>query len=68
MKLLSNSQTIYARLIRRATKDPYTHASVSLREYLTLYGFARRHPHLPLHGLMRTAEPEGARAYAFAAY
>lgn len=38
-------------VIRRITREPYNHVSLSLDENLTqMYGFARRHYRTPLHG------------------
>lgn len=53
--LLTRSQSIASRLVRLATGDSYTHASIAWDDALeTLCSFARRHASLPLPvGLVR---------------
>lgn len=49
--LLTNTGTIFTRVIQSYTKAPYNHASISFdRELSELYSFGRKHPHNPLDG------------------
>ncbi|WNS42383.1 hypothetical protein [Paenibacillus sp. MMS20-IR301] len=49
--LLTNTGTLFTRLIQGYTKAPYNHASISFnRELSELYSFGRKHPANPLNG------------------
>lgn len=49
--LLTNTGTIFTRVIKTYTKAPYNHASISFdRELSELYSFGRKHPNNPLNG------------------
>ncbi|MFB5761375.1 hypothetical protein [Paenibacillus medicaginis] len=49
--LLTNTGTLFTRVIQTYTKAPYNHASISFdRELSELYSFGRKHPGNPLNG------------------
>ena len=49
--LLTNTGTLFTRIIQGYTKAPYNHASISFnRELSELYSFGRKHPNNPLNG------------------
>ncbi len=49
--LLTNTGTLFTRMIQLYTKAPYNHASISFdRELHELYSFGRKHPSNPLNG------------------
>lgn len=49
--LLTNTGTVFTKLIQSYTKAPYNHASISFnRELSELYSFGRKHPSNPLNG------------------
>ncbi|MDP4096334.1 hypothetical protein OIN60_06075 [Paenibacillus sp. P96] len=49
--LLTNTGTLFTRVIQTYTKAPYNHASISFdRELSELYSFGRKHPNNPLDG------------------
>lgn len=49
--LLTNTGTLFTRLIQGYTRAPYNHASISFnRELSELYSFGRKHPNNPLNG------------------
>ncbi|WP_379128390.1 hypothetical protein [Paenibacillus sp. sgz500958] len=49
--LLTNTGTLFTKLIQGYTKAPYNHASISFnRELSELYSFGRKHPSNPLNG------------------
>lgn len=49
--LLTNTGTLFTRVIQTYTKAPYNHASISFdRELTELYSFGRKHPSNPLNG------------------
>ncbi|AJS60652.1 hypothetical protein [Paenibacillus sp. IHBB 10380] len=49
--LLTNTGTLFTRVIQTYTKAPYNHASISFnRELSELYSFGRKHPNNPLNG------------------
>ncbi|MGF7046778.1 hypothetical protein J2T13_001276 [Paenibacillus sp. DS2015] len=49
--LLTNTGTIFTKIIQGYTKAPYNHASISFdRELSELYSFGRKHPNNPLNG------------------
>lgn len=59
--LLTQSETICSKIIRRFTGDTYTHASIAFEEDLnSFYSFARRYPALPFPaGFVREHLDEG---------
>ncbi|MHA6531737.1 hypothetical protein [Paenibacillus sp. BAC0078] len=49
--LLTNTGTLFTKLIQGYTKAPYNHASISFDRALSeLYSFGRKHPNNPLNG------------------
>lgn len=49
--LLTNTGTLFTRVIQTYTKAPYNHASISFdRNLHELYSFGRKHPNNPLNG------------------
>ncbi|MCM3785368.1 hypothetical protein M3231_20540 [Neobacillus mesonae] len=49
--LLTNTGTLFTKVIQTYTRAPYNHASVSFdRELSELYSFGRKHPNNPLNG------------------
>ncbi|WP_068776569.1 hypothetical protein [Paenibacillus sp. FJAT-26967] len=49
--LLTNTGTLFTKVIQSYTKAPYNHASISFnRELSELYSFGRKHPNNPLNG------------------
>ncbi|MEK3718256.1 MULTISPECIES: hypothetical protein [unclassified Paenibacillus] len=49
--MLTNTGTLFTKLIQGYTKAPYNHASISFnRELSELYSFGRKHPANPLNG------------------
>lgn len=49
--LLTNTGTLFTKLIQGYTRAPYNHASISFnRELSELYSFGRKHPSNPLNG------------------
>lgn len=49
--LLTNTGTLFTKVIQSYTKAPYNHASIAFnREMSELYSFGRKHPNNPLHG------------------
>jgi hypothetical protein len=49
--LLTNTGTLFTRLIQGYTKAPYNHASISFtRDLSEMYSFGRKHPGNPLNG------------------
>lgn len=49
--LLTNTGTLFTKVIQTYTKAPYNHASISFnRELSELYSFGRKHPSNPLNG------------------
>lgn len=49
--LLTNTGTLFTKMIQTYTKAPYNHASISFdRELSELYSFGRKHPNNPLNG------------------
>ncbi|UQZ34070.1 hypothetical protein C2I18_11335 [Paenibacillus sp. PK3_47] len=49
--LLTNTGTLFTRLIQGYTRAPYNHASISFnRELSELYSFGRKHANNPLNG------------------
>ncbi|URN95713.1 MAG: hypothetical protein NAG76_05555 [Candidatus Pristimantibacillus lignocellulolyticus] len=49
--LLTNTGTLFTKVIQGYTKAPYNHASISFdRELSELYSFGRKHPSNPLNG------------------
>jgi len=49
--LLTNTGTLFTKVIQTYTKAPYNHASISFnRELSELYSFGRKHPNNPLNG------------------
>ncbi|HIW31165.1 MAG TPA: hypothetical protein IAA29_00100 [Candidatus Paenibacillus intestinavium] len=49
--LLTNTGTLFTRMIQGYTKAPYNHASISFDPELSeLYSFGRKHPNNPLNG------------------
>jgi len=49
--LLTNTGTLFTKMIQGYTKAPYNHASISFdRELCELYSFGRKHPNNPLNG------------------
>ena len=46
--LLTNTGTLFTRVIQTYTRAPYNHASISFdRELTELYSFGRKHPSNP---------------------
>ncbi|WP_413373995.1 hypothetical protein [Paenibacillus taichungensis] len=49
--LLTNTGTLFTKVIQSYTRAPYNHASISFdRELSELYSFGRKHPSNPLNG------------------
>lgn len=49
--LLTDTGSLFTRLIKRFTKSPYNHVSIAFDESLdTLYSFGRKHPYNPFWG------------------
>ncbi|GAK41587.1 hypothetical protein TCA2_4078 [Paenibacillus sp. TCA20] len=49
--LLTNTGTLFTKMIQSYTRAPYNHASISFdRELSELYSFGRKHPNNPLNG------------------
>lgn len=49
--LLTNTGTLFTKMIQTYTRAPYNHASISFnRELSELYSFGRKHPNNPLSG------------------
>ncbi|ULO07610.1 hypothetical protein H1230_01635 [Paenibacillus sp. 19GGS1-52] len=49
--LLTNTGTLFTKIIQGYTKAPYNHASISFNQELSeLYSFGRKHPNNPLNG------------------
>lgn len=49
--LLTNTGTLFTKVIQSYTRAPYNHASISFdRELTELYSFGRKHPSNPLNG------------------
>ncbi|MNW45904.1 hypothetical protein D3C74_231800 [compost metagenome] len=49
--LLTNTGTLFTKMIKTYTKAPYNHASISFDRTLSeLYSFGRKNPHNPLNG------------------
>ena len=49
--VLSQTGSVFSRLIRRYTRKPYSHSSISLTRDLNLmYSFGRIYPYFPLYG------------------
>ncbi|MEO2207930.1 hypothetical protein ABGV42_29885 [Paenibacillus pabuli] len=49
--LLTNTGTLFTKVIQSYTRAPYNHASISFnRELSELYSFGRKHPNNPLNG------------------
>lgn len=49
--LLTNTGTLFTKVIQTYTKAPYNHASISFKRDLSeMYSFGRKHPNNPLNG------------------
>lgn len=49
--LLTNTGTLFTKIIQGYTKAPYNHASISFnRDLSEMYSFGRKHPNNPLNG------------------
>lgn len=49
--LLTNTGTLFTKMIQTYTKAPYNHASISFKRDLSeMYSFGRKHPSNPLNG------------------
>ncbi|MEI2663289.1 hypothetical protein [Rossellomorea sp. LJF3] len=49
--LLTDTGTLFTKSIKKYTKAPYNHASISFdRELTELYSFGRKHPNNPING------------------